>query len=350
MSHFTIEQKVNVVAWAIAYKNCEKSVRLFAETYHVDPPSVRTIRYWRDKLLETGSLVQDRERTGRPKSATAEERKENVLTAVNKDPSSSTRKIAEECGNLSHMSVQRILKEEYYHPFKPIYCQKLQEDDLDRRLEFCEVMTAKLAEDPAFIRKLKFSDECVFGLESRINQHNIHHYAVENPKVRLCHSGKTVTLTVWACIGHSGVVSYDISRDTMNSMRYCQVLQEKVIPSFSRNRQWWFQHDGAPCHFASDARAILDNSLRDRWIGRRGPTEWPPRSPDLTAADYWFWSYLRSQVYNPPGYKFPDLTTLRIKIEQEMSRIPLDMFRRSMTDFSKRVNLCLQANGDLFED
>ena len=135
MSHFTIEQKVNIVAWAITYKNCEKSVRSFAETHHVDPPSVRTIRYCRE-----------------------------------------------------------------------ISCWK--------QAVYCRTDTERDDRNPLQQKK----------------------------EVRLCHSER-LTLTVWACIGHTGVVSYDISRDTMNSMRYCQVLQEKVIglPSSSRNRQWWFQ-------------------------------------------------------------------------------------------------------------
>lgn len=310
---------------------------------------MRTVRFWKDKLIETGSLVKDRERSGRPKSKTTDEMKENVLRMVNDNPSTSTRKVAEEVGDLSHMSVQRVLKAEKYHGYKPMYCQELHEEDADRRREFCEIMIARLDEDPAFLRKIKFSDECVFGLESRINQHNIHFYSIENPQIRLGHVGQTVKLTVWACLGYGGVVSYDISRDTMNGERYCQVLNEKIVPAFTRNRQWWYQHDGASCHFAVASRAILDNSLEGRWIGRRGTIEWPARSPDLTVADYWLWSYLRGKVYDPPGHKFPNLNALGRKIEQEIERIPLEMFRRSMNDFRNRVVQCLQADGGLFE-
>ena len=84
-----------------------------------------------------------------------------------------------------------------------MYCQQLHEDC--NRKEFCEVV-AKLNEDPAFIRKLKFSNECVFSLESRIKQQNIHYYVVKNSQVRICHCGKTVTLIVWLRIGLSRVV------------------------------------------------------------------------------------------------------------------------------------------------
>ena len=134
----------------------------------------------------------------------------------------------------------------------------------------------------------------------------------------------------------------------MNGERYRELLREKVVPVFGRNRQRWFQQDGASCHYASESRTILDESLRDRWIGRRGPVEWP-RSPDLTACDNWFWPYLRRQVYNTPCYTFPNLITLGRKIKEEISGIPLHMFRRAMTDFSKRVHECFEANVDLFE-
>jgi hypothetical protein len=43
--------------------------------------------------------------------------------------------------------------------------------------------------------------------------------------------------------------------------------------------------DGATKHFHNDASSYLDERPRNRWIGRGGPMEWPPRSPDLTPTD-----------------------------------------------------------------
>jgi hypothetical protein len=40
-------------------------------------------------------------------------------------------------------------------------------------------------------------------------------------------------------------------------------------------------HDGAPAHFSRAVRDVLNNTYHDPWIGRGGPTAWPPRSPDL---------------------------------------------------------------------
>ena len=73
--------------------------------------------------------------------------------------------------------------------------------DTDRRIQFCEHVQERLRLDPAYLRKIKFSDECVFGLVSRVNQHNLHQWATENPYYRIGNPGKTPTLTVWVCMG-----------------------------------------------------------------------------------------------------------------------------------------------------
>ena len=35
----------------------------------------------------------------------------------------------------------------------------------------------------------------------------------------------------------------------------------------------------------------------DRWIGRGGTINWPPRSPDLTPLDFCLWGLMKSEVY-----------------------------------------------------
>jgi hypothetical protein len=50
-------------------------------------------------------------------------------------------------------------------------------------------------------------------------------------------------------------------------------------------------HDVASAHSSRAVRDVLSNTYRDRWIGRREPTAWPPRSPDLNPLDI----YLRGR-------------------------------------------------------
>jgi len=58
-----------------------------------------------------------------------------------------------------------------------------------------------------------------------------------------------------------------------------------------------FQQDGAPPHWSSDVRRFLDETFPNWWIGRDGPTLWPPRSPDITPLDFFSWDMLRSKCF-----------------------------------------------------
>ena len=61
------------------------------------------------------------------------------------------------------------------------------------------------------------------------------------------------TLTVWACIGHGGIITYDVSRDTMNGIRYCEILNKNDVPYFTcrpttgTRNQWICHQNDASC-------------------------------------------------------------------------------------------------------
>jgi len=50
----------------------------------------------------------------------------------------------------------------------------------------------------------------------------------------------------------------------------------------------------APVQLTHSAR---EGVLPNRWLGRRGPVAWPPRSPDLTPLDYYLWGHMKTLVY-----------------------------------------------------
>jgi hypothetical protein len=58
---------------------------------------------------------------------------------------------------------------------------------------------------------------------------------------------------------------------------------------------------GAPAHFSCAIRDVLSNTCHDGWMGRGGPTAWPPRSmPDLNPARFYLWRHLTTLVYAAP--------------------------------------------------
>ncbi|KAJ8909342.1 hypothetical protein NQ315_005970 [Exocentrus adspersus] len=50
--------------------------------------------------------------------------------------------------------------------------------------------------------------------------------------------------------------------------------------------------------WSANVRQHLTENFPGQWIGRQGPTAWPPRSPDLTPMDYFLWGTVKSDVYS----------------------------------------------------
>ena len=115
---------------------------------------------------------------------------------------------------------------------------------------------------------------------------------------------------------------------------------------FGDDHDIYFQQDGAPPHYHLDVRAYLDAVFPDTWIGRRGPTEYPSRSPDLTPMDFFLWGYVKDKVYcNKPR----TIDALKLEIERQCRDIPNDMFCDVCESLGVRYQRCLDNNGHQFE-
>ncbi|KAJ4437533.1 hypothetical protein ANN_17678 [Periplaneta americana] len=71
---------------------------------------------------------------------------------------------------------------------------------------------------------------------------------------------------------------------------------------------------------------LWSNKFSGRWIGRGGPTSWPPRSPDLTPLYFFLWRFLKDKVYVPllPA----NLAELRNRITAAVELVTPDMLQR----------------------
>ena len=80
-------------------------------------------------------------------------------------------------------------------------------------------------------------------------------------------------------------------------------------------RNCWFQQDSANAHIAASTMVILQEFFGENVICKG---LWPPRSPDLTSADFFLWSYLNDTVYrsNPR-----DLKQLKMNITRAIQEV-----------------------------
>jgi len=106
-----------------------------------------------------------------------------------------------------------------------------------------------------------------------------------------------------------------------------------------------YQQDGHPAHTSNMAVAALQILFPDRWLGVRGPTEWPARSPDKTIMDFFFWGFVKTRIYqNPPNTR----EEMEAAITDAFRAVTLAMLANARS-FMRRVALCLEQEGGHFE-
>jgi len=107
------------------------------------------------------------------------------------------------------------------------------------------------------------------------------------------------------------------------------------------------QHHGASPHFSQVVRQYLKHKFPNRWIGRGGAPNWPPRSPDHITLDYHVWGYMKAMVY---AQKFNKTKALFQRILSAARSINNAAFLRKVTNsLVTQVRKRTQADGRHFE-
>ena len=143
----------------------------------------------------------------------------------------------------------------------------------------------------------------------------------------------------------SRIIGPYVLRDSMNAERYLHMLDSFVWPIVSdwdNINNLIFMQDVVPPHFALTVRAWLDQHFSGRWMGRRGPHEWPPRSPGLTPCDFYLQGYTNEEVYKT---KSCTLEELEIRIQQVLNAIPNDILLKVIRSIPGRSMKLVEANG-----
>jgi len=87
---------------------------------------------------------------------------------------------------------------------------------------------------------------------------------------------------------------------------------------------------------------FLDATFPNRWIGRDGPTPWPPRSTDITPLVFFLWAYVKDKVFSTP---VPDITDLKARITETFAAITEDMLENMWREFNYRLDVLHATKG-----
>ncbi|CAH1957620.1 unnamed protein product [Acanthoscelides obtectus] len=278
---------------------------------------------------------------------------EEVLQRVAYEPSSSTRYITEDM-NTSIASVWRVLHEQQLYPYHFQKVQGLSAADYHRRVQFCLWLLHQIAAQPNFLRYVLWTDEASFTRDGIFNSRNGHVWDKENPCAIFPRKHQQPSsVNVWAGIVDDYLIWPYLLPERLTGPIYRRFLGE-VLPELLENvplnvrQQMWFQHDGAPAHFAVQVRAYLAQRFGHRWIARGGAVSWPPRSPDLSSLDFFLWGHVKSLVYETPVETEQDLIG-RITAAFEITQNEYQMFSQVRRNHVRRLNRCIHVGGRHFE-
>ena len=110
-----------------------------------------------------------------------------------------------------------------------------------------------------------------------------------------------------------------------------------------------FQHDGAPAHCSRLVTHHLNLTFPERWIGRGGHVQWPPRSPGFTPFDFCLWGWMKSEVYREKVNTRDELVARIMNIAALIKQERQDDLRRATRAIVKRVEKCNENDGGIFE-
>jgi hypothetical protein len=108
------------------------------------------------------------------------------------------------------------------------------------------------------------------------------------------------------------------------------MINEFLALKLPPNHNLRFQQDGATAHTAVISMPLF----QQRVISRSGDVPWPPRSPDLTAPEFFLRDYLKSKVYSR---RSADLKALKEATRDEIINISGEKLQEVTGSFPTRV-------------
>ena len=299
---------------------------------------------------ETGS-VNDRNRSGRPRTATTPEVKKKIASRISRNPRRSMRKMAGEL-QISRESVRRVVKRDLgLSSLKLRNVHSLTTASRQKQLDGSRSLIRRFAAHG--LDTVLFTDEKLFTVEQSFNR--------ENDRI-LTRSVSTMTkdirnvrqtqnpafVMVWAGMFAKGKTPLVFVSQgcKINAQTYEEHILEPVLKNRRRDMfqggQFLFHQDGAPAHTSRRAQEWLRNNVPD-FLAKE---EWPPSSPDLNPMDFCVWSVLEKNVCRNPH---STVEALKQTLKREWAKLSMDVLRAAVEATPKRLKAVVQKGGGFIE-
>jgi hypothetical protein len=236
---------------------------------------------------------------------------------------------------INHLILKRLKIPSRMAAQKPLLTKKMK----SKRLAFAKKYKHWTEEDWS---KVMFSDEstfrCLRAVRSRVRR------PTGSDRFDSRYTVKTVkhpdSVMVWGCFagnGGRGGIYFLPKNQTMNLVRYLEVLQDHLLDWMDRYGCTHFLQDGAPCHASKATKAFL-NQQNFKIM------DWPGNSPDLNPIEN-CWNQMKQKLKDVDISSLPKLKEALLKLwTQDLSRDYLASLSASMP---RRIALVIKNGGDM---
>lgn len=298
--------------------------------------------------------------TGRPTKLT-EEVVDDIQQRMERSPHKSIAKLASQTGMDNFILRIKLFNQQYFlglsvgtchkavtknlhmFPYKVSVVQRLLPLDFEKRMRFCQWFNENLNNDD-ILDLTFFSDEAWFHLSGYVNSQNYRTWGTENPYQFVETSLHPIKVGIWVAMSRRRIIGPIFFNENVTAERYRGILSQFIDEIHDDELQHgFFQQDGATAHTARETIRYLQEFYDDRIISQN---LWPPRSPDLTPLDFYLFGNLKNKIFKN---RLHNLNELQEAIVQEISNITQDELQRVFNNLKRRVNICLENNGQHFQ-
>lgn len=323
-------------------KKAAESHRLLVETYGDHAPTIRTCETWFRQFKSGDFCVEDRERTGRPKTFEDAE----LQQLLDEDSAQTQKQLAEKL-NVSQAAISDRLKAmgkiQKMGKWVP---HELNERQLENRKIVSELLLQR-HERKSFLHRIVTGDEKWIYFENPKRQRLWVSPGEAGPSTaRPNRFGRKTMLCVWW--DQTGIVYYELLKpgETVNAARYSQqmvdlnhALTEKRPQFAQRHGKVILQHDNAPSHTAKPVKEVV-KSLGWEILSH------PPYSPDLAPSDYHLFASMGLALANQ---KFASYEEVKIWLDGWFGSKEKKFYWDGIHKLHERWTKCVQSNGQYFE-
>lgn len=295
------------------------------------------------KRFDDGDFdFEDKPRSGRP--ALLDE--EDLRAALEDEPSSSTRDLADEFGVCQTTIVDSLHKFGFVHKKPRQDPHELTEAEAMRRVEVCRQLLDNPLDDRFWKRIVTCDEKWVFLVNHDRSRRWVPRDQSPSPVVRQDHFGKKVMLCVWWNV--DGVVHFELIPDgrAVNAELYTEQLErvynvlKQRYPTLIHQKRALLQHDNASAHRANLTKEKLDELDGIEVLPH------PAYSPDLAPSDY---GLFRSMVHFFRGRRFETFDQVEAACREFFESKEPQWYRDQIQQLAERWRKVIENDGLYFE-